>query len=71
MLLLIDKKIDVLPFHALSFYCIPMQKKPQDILKEYTLSLPHINLTVAELADWGFPHPLPSHLSVLQPDILE
>src|SRR5271170_3946516 len=28
-------------------------------------------LTVAELADWGFPHPLPSHLSVLQPDILE
>jgi hypothetical protein len=68
---LCDKDIDALPFHALSFCCIPIQKKPRDILKEYTISLPHIKLTVAELAGWGFHHPLPSHLSALQSDILE
>jgi hypothetical protein len=58
-------------YYALSSSCIPMEKKPRDILKEYALSLPSMKLAAAELAAWGFPHPMPSNLASLEPDVLE
>jgi hypothetical protein len=56
------------PYYALGFSCIPLQKKPRDILEH---ALPSIKLTAAELAAWGFPHPMPSDLASLEPDVLE